>query len=99
VCPVKIPLHHQLLAFRSQLVDQKLVPAPKRWSMAVLSRIMQRPRLFAATGRLARWGLRWMPRFITHAWPNTWARQRDLPPPPTQSFRAWLAKRNDSRKD
>ncbi len=91
VCPVKIPLHHQLLAFRSQLAEQKLVSAPKRWSMSLASTVMRRPWLFAFSGRMARFGLRWLPRFITHSWLNTWARKRDLPEAPKQSFRGWLS--------
>ena len=92
VCPVKIDLHHQLLAWRRDLRVRKLLPWTKAWGMKVLSYVMRRPWLFGMAGSIARWGLRWTPRFLTHGPWNPWARQRELPAPPSQSFRQLYAK-------
>ena len=92
VCPVKIPLHHQLLAWRGELVGKKLLPLQKRWSMKAVSWLFQHPRLFALSGRLARTALRLSPRFLTHNRFNTWTVARELPKPPPESFRSWYKK-------
>ncbi|MCG8650211.1 MAG: 4Fe-4S dicluster domain-containing protein, partial [Pirellulales bacterium] len=93
VCPVKIPLHHQLLAWRSELVGNRLLPLKKRWSMKAASWLFRHPRWFALAGRVGRTALRWLPHWLTHH-PrlNTWAKARELPQPPPESFRQWYAK-------
>lgn len=87
VCPVKIPLHHQLLAWRGELAERKLIPWTKRASMKLLSNLLVRPWLYRTAGAIARISLRWLPKFVTHNYLNAWARQRDLPPAPAKSFR------------
>lgn len=96
VCPVKIPLHHQLLAWRGELAERKLIPWTKRVSMKLLSQVLVRPWLFRSGGAMARLSLRWLPRALTHNWLNTWARQRDLPKPPTHTFREQYRLRQQS---
>ncbi len=92
VCPVKIPLHHQLLAWRQELVGMNLLPTSKRLSMKAASWIFRHPRLFAIAGRVARCSLRWLPHWVTHNRLNTWAHARELPTPPKESFRQWYAR-------
>lgn len=87
VCPVKIPLHHQLLAWRGELAERKLIPWSKRMAMKLGAMVLARPWLYNASGWLARQSLRWLPRWLTHNRLNTWARQRDLPVAPKKSFR------------
>jgi L-lactate dehydrogenase complex protein LldF len=87
VCPVKIPLHHQLLAWRGELAERKLIPLGKRLSMKFGRIVLGSPWLFTTAGWLARRSLRILPRFITHNRLNVWARQRDLPAAPKHSFR------------
>ncbi len=89
VCPVKIPLHHQLLAWRKELVGLRLLPLSKRLSMRFASMLFQRPRLFASMGWMARTSLRILPRWMTHHRFNTWTIARELPEPPRESFRQW----------
>lgn len=89
VCPVKIPLHHQLLAWRHTLAREGLLPASKRWSMKAGSKLLAHPRLFAAAGWFGRVALRYLPHGLTHNRLNTWARARELPTPPKSSFRSW----------
>ncbi len=97
VCPVKIPLHHQLLAWRGELAESKLIPMSKRWSMKMASAVLLRPWLFRTAGFFARTSLRWLPHSLTHNWLNTWARQRDLPPAPAQTFRQQYLARKRSQ--
>ncbi len=89
VCPVKIPLHHQLLAWRGELVGMKLLPLSKRFAMSMASRLFRSPRLFALSGKIGRTALRILPRWATHNRLNTWTIARDLPDPPNESFRDW----------
>ena len=45
VCPVKINIHEQLLIWRRELAQQKLLPFTKRVAMTLTSAVFQRPRL------------------------------------------------------
>ncbi len=87
VCPVKIPLHHQLLAWRGELAERKLIPLEKRVSMKFARIVLGTPWLYRSAGWVARTGLRVLPRWMTHNRFNTWARERELPVAPKQSFR------------
>jgi len=92
VCPVKIPLHHQLLAWRKELVGKRLLPISKRMSMKAASFLFQRPRLFAMAGWMGRKLLGVLPHWATHNRFNTWTIARELPKPPRESFRHWYQK-------
>jgi L-lactate dehydrogenase complex protein LldF len=92
VCPVKIPLHHQLLAWRKELVGRGLLPVSKRVSMRLASMLFQRPRLFAIAGKCGRTALRVLPHWMTHNRLNTWTIARELPNPPRESFREWYGR-------
>lgn len=93
VCPVKIPLHHQLLAMRGELAKRKLVPLSKRAPMSMAKILFMRPRLYRMFGRLARWSLRWTPRVLIYNPLNGWGRQRELPPAPLETFSEAYARR------
>jgi L-lactate dehydrogenase complex protein LldF len=97
VCPVKIPLHHQLFAWRQELVSKKLLPWSKRWSMKGASWLFRHPHLFSLAGRVARTSLRHLPHWATHNRLNTWTRARELPSPPRESFRQWYDKNRSQR--
>jgi L-lactate dehydrogenase complex protein LldF len=97
VCPVKIPLHHQLFAWRQELVGKKLLPWSKRWSMKGASWLFRHPRLFSLAGRVARTSLRRLPHWATHNRFNTWTHARELPAPPRESFRQWYDKNRGRR--
>jgi len=92
VCPVKIDIHVQLYKWRQVLGQAGQLPASKKWSMRLLSRVLARPGIFGLGGKIARQGLRLLPHGLTHA-PgyNPWAIARELPEPPKQSFREWHA--------
>ncbi|MEO1615143.1 MAG: lactate utilization protein B [Planctomycetota bacterium] len=92
VCPVKIPLHHQLLAWRGELVGKKLLPLSKRVAMRFASHLFRSPKIFALSGTLGRTALRVLPRWATHNRFNKWTIARDLPDAPKESFRDWHRK-------
>ncbi len=98
VCPVRIPLHHQLLAWRKELVGQKLLSPTKRWSMKFASVLFRHPRLFEWAGRIGRSSLRLLPHGLTHNRMNKWTVARELPEPPRESFRQWYAKNREGRQ-
>lgn len=94
VCPVKIPLHHQLLAWRKELAGQGRLPVGKRAAMFVASWLFQHPRLYAATGSLGRRMLRLLPRRLVVHRLNPWSAEREMPSAPPHSFRHWWKQRS-----
>jgi L-lactate dehydrogenase complex protein LldF len=93
VCPVRIDLHEQLLAWRRELAEKKLIPLGKRFGMKVLGFVLLRAWLYEWAGRLARWCGRVLPsRLVNGRW-HGWGRQRDLPPLPKHSFRELYRRR------
>ncbi|QDU78886.1 Lactate utilization protein B [Polystyrenella longa] len=93
VCPVKIDLHHQLLTWRKEIYVRGLLPFSKTFPMKVMSKVFQRPGLYAFGGKVARKALRLMPRWMIYNPLNGWGRQRDLPEAPKESFRDLYKKR------
>ena len=87
VCPVKIDLHHQLLAFRGEVRKKVGIDAGKLWGLRMASFVMRRPRLFGFAGRWARRVLRILPRWMVYGPWNPWGKARELPAPPKNSFR------------
>ncbi|QDV44802.1 Lactate utilization protein B [Stieleria neptunia] len=95
VCPVKIPLHHQLLAWRGELVGKKLLPVSKRLAMRFASYLFRFPALFRMVGKVGRFTLRVLPRWATHHRLNTWTIARELPEAPKETFRDWHRRHRD----
>ena len=91
VCPVKIDLHHQLLAMRGFLDRKKLLGMSKKLSMKFVSGLLSRKWLYTTAGKAARTALRWLPRFAVYNPLNGWGKQRELPPAPKKSFRQQYA--------
>jgi L-lactate dehydrogenase complex protein LldF len=87
VCPSKIDLHHQLFAWRRQLVAQGELPRRKRISIKLASFILRTHWLYCGLGKAARWILPHLPRFVIYNRWNIWSRQRELPVFPRKSFR------------
>ena len=86
VCPVRIPLHHQLLALRGDLAKNGHLAWTKRISMRLASFVFQRPWLYRFGAACARHVGRWTPRFLVYGPWNKWGKQREIPPLPPQSF-------------
>jgi L-lactate dehydrogenase complex protein LldF len=94
VCPVRIDLHHQLLAWRGVLVRRGQVPTGKTLALALTAWIFASPWRFAAVGWLARMALRLLPAGLMRRLSGGWGRQRDLPTAPAESFRAQYRRRD-----
>ena len=95
VCPVKIDIHHQLLAWRGILAQRHILSWQKRWMMKWTAAILKRPWLYALGGRVARLSLRILPRWMIYHRANGWGKARELPVPPRRSFREeWKAKQS-----
>jgi L-lactate dehydrogenase complex protein LldF len=92
VCPVKIDLHHQLLAWREEIVKQNLIDPQKRDSMKMMGIVLSRPWMY----KLATWGLRIGLKFPKMFFPKeakVWLEQRDLPKVPAKSFKDLIRER------
>ncbi len=87
VCPVKIDLHHELLTMRRELRRGGHLAWSKRLSMKMLSWVMRSGSRFNGIGRIGRFFLRHMPRFMIYHSGNAWGKQRELPVAPPVSFR------------
>jgi L-lactate dehydrogenase complex protein LldF len=94
VCPVRIDLHHQLLAWRGELVKQGHAPPLKTLALRLTAWVMRSPWRFALAGALARAALRLLPTSVTRALSGAWGTHRELPTPPAESFRASWRRRH-----
>jgi L-lactate dehydrogenase complex protein LldF len=90
VCPVRIDIPAQLLAWRGRIARAGRLPFSYRIGMKRLGRILAEPARFARAGRRLRWVLQAVPRALLGGRWNPWTRPgRDLPVPPGESFREW----------
>ncbi len=94
VCPVKIDIHHQLLAWRGELARHGHLARSKRLAMQLGSFVFRHPRLYRLLGGVARWLVPRLPRFLVYNRLNPWGRQRELPPMPPKSFRQLYRERH-----
>jgi L-lactate dehydrogenase complex protein LldF len=93
VCPVKIDLHMQLLTWRKEIAHRGLLPWSKRLAMKLGRLVLGQTWLFGLAGRMGRWWLPKLPRFLVYNRMNPWGKQRELPPMPRRSFREEYARR------
>ncbi len=93
VCPVQINLHEQLLTLRTEVKNQKQLPASKTMPMRIASWVFQRPKLYAWLGSVGKFFLRNLPRFMIYHGLNPWGKNREMPEAPPESFRQQYAKR------
>jgi len=93
VCPVKINLHEQLLTWRHEIVGRKLLPLPKRILMKMLGMMYRRTWLYTLAGKMARFAVPKLPRFILYNRFNDWGKQREIPQFPKRSFRELYKRR------
>jgi L-lactate dehydrogenase complex protein LldF len=89
VCPVAIDIPSMLVHLRAEANATKHGVAPERRAMGLVGWVMRSPRRWTWALRAARLG-RPFSRLRTVPPPlSAWTRARDLPQPPTQSFRDW----------
>ncbi len=89
VCPVKIDIHTQLYKWRQIVVREGHASRGERWMMRAAGHVFSDPERYRKAGRLVRWMLRKMPRWLLYRKKNVWGRHRELPAPPPESFRDW----------
>ncbi|HZX43219.1 MAG TPA: lactate utilization protein B [Myxococcaceae bacterium] len=95
VCPVRIDLHSQLLAWRRELNARGLTPPAKRWAVGMASWVFQRPWLYRLTGRMVRFFGRLLPGGLLRLLSGGWGREREVPTLPARSFREqWRRREN-----
>jgi len=97
VCPVKIDLDTQLYRWRQVVAGAGHAGSAKSITMKLGSRVLARPRLFSALGRIVKGTLRAVPPRYRRMLSGAWGRHRDLDVDATTSFRAWY-RRNRSSK-
>lgn len=98
VCPVKIDLHQELLISRNRLANLGLVAPTKRIGVKAAAQVLRRPWLYRLLGGIARRALKLLPRSVVYSRLNAWGRQRELPAPPSESFRELYRKRQQNSK-
>jgi len=91
VCPVKIDIHEQLYKWRQVLVKGGHVPKAKEIGVKAMSVVLSSPRFYQWSGKLGRSVMRAMPFMVNNSM-NPWYKQRDMPEPPTESFRDWYVR-------
>jgi L-lactate dehydrogenase complex protein LldF len=93
-CPVKIDIPSLLVELRHQHTERTGTTAEKL-AMKAAAAVMRRPRLFTAAQKAAAPGrlIAGRDKVISHLPPpfDGWTDSRDLPAPPRQTFRSWLA--------
>ena len=93
VCPVRVPLHHQLLSWRARLTEAGLRPRSRRAVFALAALVLSRPRVYAGLSRIGRRVARRLPLSWVEALVPGWTRARALPAIPAESFREGLRAR------
>jgi L-lactate dehydrogenase complex protein LldF len=97
VCPVRIDLHHEILARRQDVVRRGLASWSTRVMMTVVALVLRWTWLYRCAGWLARKVTPRLPRALVYSRWNVWGRQRELPPMPARSFREELRRRRRGR--
>jgi L-lactate dehydrogenase complex protein LldF len=93
VCPVKIDIPDQLYKWRQIITKEVPQSTIKKVSMKIMGRVFTSPAKFEKAGKVARWSLRNSPKSLINSKPNVWAKNRDLPDAPVESFNTWYKKR------
>jgi len=89
VCPVKIDIPSILVHLRGRVVRETGTPPTERVAMAAMARVFASRRAYEAAQRAARFGRG----PLAGAALRPWTRSRELPEPPSQTFREWWRER------
>ena len=100
VCPVKIPLHEQLIRHRQIMVEElDMAPTGEKLAMGGFVKWSSSPAAYKFSAKLARTALKpWSKDEKITAGPGPlkgWTAERDFPAPSKQTFRSWF---HESRK-
>jgi L-lactate dehydrogenase complex protein LldF len=91
VCPVKINIHEQIFAWRKVIAEKGELPATKMAMMKAAGLILSHPKLYRLAVASADKALRILPHFVVYNRLNTWARGREMPEAPSETFHTWWA--------
>ncbi len=89
VCPVKIDIHEQLYRWRKVVVEKGDFPKSTSFRMKIAGAILSKPTAYRWAGKMARWSLGILPRFLLYNRLNVWGKERELPQAPKKSFKEW----------
>jgi L-lactate dehydrogenase complex protein LldF len=92
VCPVKINIHEQLWFWRQDLMKEGLAPAGKSLSMKGMAWVLSHPKIYRLAGAMGRFVVKNVP-FLVNNRLNPWAKQREMPEAPKESFQSWYQSR------
>ena len=92
VCPVKINIHEQLWFWRQDLMKDGLAPAGKSLSMQGMAWVLSHPKIYRLAGAMGRFVVKNLP-FLVKNGLNPWAKQREMPEAPKESFQSWYQSR------
>ncbi len=92
VCPVKINIHEQLWFWRQDLMKDGLAPAGKSLSMQGMAWVLSHPKIYRLAGAMGRFVVKNLP-FLVNNSLNPWAKQREMPEAPKESFQSWYQSR------
>ena len=95
VCPVRIDLHEQLLAWRR---EAPTAPPGLARSARIAAAVLAHPRLYRAAGRFARLAWPLLRRAGGRGPAAAWLRARELPPHPGPRFGTLFARRARGRR-
>jgi len=95
VCPVKIPLHEQLVRHRQIMVEElDMAPTGEKLAMGGFVKWSSNPAAYKFSTKLARTALKpWSKDEKITAGPGPlkgWTAERDFPAPSKQTFRSWF---------
>lgn len=96
VCPVKIDIHDQLYKWRQVIVKEGYTDKTKAAGIKTMASVLSSSKKFNAAGKIGRIVMKFLPFAINNRF-NPWYKQRELPPPPKQSFTEWY-QQNRSRR-
>ncbi|MGN9810424.1 LutB/LldF family L-lactate oxidation iron-sulfur protein [Micromonospora sp. BQ11] len=92
-CPVRIDIPSILVHLRARHVEERAAahvrPSAEAIAMAAAAWVMRSPGRFGLATRLARWGRRLVRRRALPPPLSAWTVSRDIPLPPTETFREW----------
>ncbi|MEH6454643.1 MAG: LUD domain-containing protein, partial [Psychromonas sp.] len=92
VCPVKVPLHKTIMYHREQIAARGDLPYAKPWYMPATAAIMKNSTRLNSAMIITKIGMRILPKPMQKMMAGGWARSRELPVVPEQSFESWYAK-------
>jgi len=75
-----------------------LLPWKKRLAMKAASIVLRNTWLYTLSGKLARWFLPVLPRFLVYNRLNAWGKHRELPVFPKHSFRELYEKEHGRKQ-